>query len=83
MLPDRKDLLNTLPDPMKLTLARLAKHGWIMTNMCNTVQKFQKLLREVIESEAKENRIAEDESNVYEADFWHHLRNVWIGGGGP
>ena len=22
----------------------------------------------------------EDESNVYEADCWNHLRNVWIGG---
>ena len=22
----------------------------------------------------------EDEINVYEADCWHHLRNVWIGG---
>ena len=24
--------------------------------------------------------MAENEINVYEADCWHHLRNVWIGG---
>ena len=24
--------------------------------------------------------MTEDEINVYEADCWHHLRNVWIGG---
>ena len=24
--------------------------------------------------------MTEDEINVYKADFWHHLRNMWIGG---
>ena len=65
---------------MKLKLAWLAEHGWIMTNTCNTAQKFRKLLRKVIEAEAKENGITEDEINVYQADCWHHLHNVWIGG---
>ena len=65
---------------MKLTMARLAKHGWLMTDMCNTAKKFRKLLREVIEAEAKENVMTEDEINMYEDDFWHHLRNVWIEG---
>ena len=51
-----------------------------MTNMRNTGQKFRKLLREVTEAETKENVIKEDESNVYEADFWNNLRNVGIGG---
>ena len=40
----------------------------------------RKLLRKVIEAEAKENGMAENEINFYEADCWHHLRNVWIGG---
>ena len=48
MLPYRQDLLDKLPDTMKLTLARIAKHGWLMTNTCNTAQKSRKLLREVI-----------------------------------
>ena len=68
---------------MKLTLARLDKHGWLMTDMCNTSQKFQKLLCGVKETDAKENGMTEDVINVYEDDCWHHLRNVLIGGGGP
>ena len=76
MLPDRQDLLDKSPDPIKLTLVWLAKHGWLMTDTCNTAQKFQKLLREVIESVAKENGMTEDEINVYETDRWHPLRNV-------
>ena len=79
MFPDRQDLLDKLPDPMKLTLARLSGNGWLMTDMCKTSQKFQKLLREVIEAEAKGNGMTGDEIDVYEADCWHHLRNVWIG----
>ena len=51
-----------------------------MTNTCNTVQKFRKLLRKVIEAEAKETGITEDEINVYEDDCWHHLLSVWFGG---
>ena len=58
MFPDRQYLLYKLPDPMKLTMARLAKHGCLMTYTCNTAQKFRKLLREVIESEVKENLLA-------------------------
>ena len=64
MFPDRQDLLDKLPYPMKLTLARLSGNGWLMTDMCKTSQKFQKLLREVIEEEAKENVMIEDEINV-------------------
>ena len=36
MFPDKQDLLDKLTDPMKLTMARIAKHGWLMTNTCNT-----------------------------------------------
>ena len=68
---------------MNMTLARLAKHGCLMTDTCNTAQNFRKLLRKVIEAEANENGLAEEEINVYEADCWHHLRNVWICVGGP
>ena len=68
---------------MNLTLAWLAKHGWLMTDMCNTAQKFRKLLREVIEAKVKENGMTEDEINFYKDDCWNHLRNVWIVGGGP
>ena len=34
MFPGQQDLLDQLPDPMKLTLARLAERGWLMTDTC-------------------------------------------------
>ena len=68
---------------MKLTLARLSEHGLLMTNTCNTAQNYRKLLREVIEAESEDNAMTEDKINVYEADCWNHLRNLWIRGGGP
>ena len=80
MLPYRQDLLDKLSDPMKLTLARFSENGWLMTDTCNTAQKSRKLLRKVIEAEAKDNGMTEDEINIYEADCWHHLRNMWIWG---
>ena len=80
MLPDQQDLLYKLPDSMKLKLTQLAKHEWLMTDICNTAQKFRNLLHEVIEAETNENIMTEDESYIYEADCWNHLRNVWIGG---
>ena len=75
-------MLEQLSDIINLTLARLAKHYWLMTDTCNRAQNFRKLLLKAIEAEAKENGMTEDEINVYEADCWHHLHNVWIGGGG-
>ena len=79
---DQQDLLDTFLDPMKLRLARISERDWPMTHTCNTAQKFRNLLREIIEPKVTENRMLEDVINVYKADFWHHLRNVWIGGKG-
>ena len=50
-----------------------------MTDTCNTVRKYRCLLYVVIETEGEEQGISPDEINVYEADCWHHLQNVWIG----
>ena len=40
MFPDRQDLLDKLPDTMKLTLAQIAEHVRLMTNACIRAQKF-------------------------------------------
>ena len=48
MFPYRQDLLDKLSYPMKLTLALLAEHGWLMNDTCNPDQKFRKLLSKVI-----------------------------------
>ena len=36
MFPDRQDLLDKLPNTMKLTMEQLSNHGWLITDMCNT-----------------------------------------------
>ena len=50
-----------------------------MTDTCATAQKFKRLLQEAIEKAAIEAGIPADEICVFQADCWHHLRNVWIG----
>ena len=50
-----------------------------MTDTCATAQKFKRLLQDAIETAAKEAGIPEDQICIYQADCWHHLRNVWIG----
>ena len=55
IFPDKQEFLNKFPNPMNMTRAGIAKHSWIMTDTCNTAQKFWKLLRKVIEFEAKES----------------------------
>ena len=79
MYPGNANLLAKLPDPSRLTLARLAKNGFLMTDTCDTARKFWRQLRAVIEAEALEQGMSADEINAYEADCWQHLRNVWIG----
>ena len=50
-----------------------------MTDTCATAQKFKRLLQEAIEKAAKEAGVPENQIHVFQADCWHHLRNVWIG----
>ena len=78
MYPSRRDLLDRISKPSKLSLARLHKNDWLMTDTCATAQKFKRLLQEAIETTAKEAGISEDQICIYQADCWHHLRNVWI-----
>ena len=48
MYPGNSDLLNRIPLPSKLTLARLHKNGWLTTVNCPTSMKFKRLLHEEI-----------------------------------
>jgi len=38
MYPSKPDLLDRIPYPSKLSLARLHKNGWLMTDTCATAQ---------------------------------------------
>ena len=79
MYPGNVDLLAKLPDPSRLTLARLANNGFLMTDTCDTARKFRRQLRAVIEAEALEQGMTAEEINMYQSDCWQHLQNVWIG----
>ena len=79
MFPGSVELLAKLPNPSRLMLARLASNGFLMTDTCYTARKFWRPLRAVIEVEALEQGMTADKINVYEADCWQHLWNVWIG----
>ena len=64
MNPGNVDLLAKLPDPSRLTLARIAKNGFLMTDTCDTARKFWRQLRAVIEIEALEQGMIADKINV-------------------
>ena len=79
MYPGNRDLLDRIPLQSKLTLARLHKNGWLMTDNCPTAMKFKRLLHDKIAKQARAEGIPENEIRVRQADCWHHLRNTWIG----
>ena len=79
MFPGRRDLVELIPEAAKLSLSKLAKGAALMTDTCNPARKFCKLLIRAIVDIAKEEGMTDKSIKVYEADCWHHLRNVWIG----
>ena len=80
MYPDRSDLLDQIPRAEELTLAKLAKEGFTMTDTCSTAQKIQRLIGQAIDDIAKKEGLSADEINVRQSHCWQHLRNVWFGG---
>ncbi len=79
LFPQCPELLNLVPCPNELTLAKLAKDGVVSTDNCNAARKFRRLIVEKIKEEAKTHGLSESEILVLEGDCWQHLRNVWIG----
>jgi hypothetical protein len=66
---DCQDLIEMLPSPDDIDITKLGVHaGLIMTDSCNSAWKARRLLQHKIGG------------NVYELDYHHHLRNVWIKG---
>lgn len=54
LFPSHPDLLDILPNPSKLTLAKLADDTVVSTDNCKIARKFQQLIIEKIKAEAKE-----------------------------
>ena len=77
--PGRQDLLDQIAEGSSLSLAKFAKGSLVMTDTCNAARKFRRLMIEAIKDAAKEEGMRDDSIHVFEADCWHHLRNVWVG----
>ena len=60
------------------SLTKLANHGVITTDMCNTTRKTVRLLMEAIKNECEEKGINMEAIYIYLLDCHNHLRNVWI-----
>ena len=80
LYPDRSDLLDQIPRAGELTLSKLAKEGFTMTDTCSTTQKIQRLISEAIDDIASKEGLSPDEIKVRQSHCWQHLRNVWFGG---
>ena len=65
--PNCQDLLDLLPKPNNITLAKLALGGWIMTDTCNPARKFCRLFKEAIRKIAKESDMTDKDIKIYEA----------------
>ena len=65
--PNRPNLLQSLPHPSELYLAKLAKGGWIMPDTCPPMQKFQRLFKEEVIQIAKDEVMDENDIQVFQA----------------
>ena len=65
--PNRPYLLQSLPYLSELSLAKLAKGGWIMTDTCSPMQKFPRLFKEALIQIAKDEGVDENDIQVFHA----------------
>ena len=65
--PERTDLLQSLPHPSELSLAKLARGGWIMTDTCSPMQTFRRLFKEAVIKIAKDEGMDDDDIHVFQA----------------
>jgi hypothetical protein len=68
-----------IPHAGELTLAKLAKDGFAMTDTCPTAQKIQRLVAEAVKEIADEQGLSPEEIKLRESFCWQLLRNVWFG----
>ena len=67
LYPGRQDLLDRIPQAAQLSMAKLAKNGWIMTDTCHAATKFMRLFVESIIQVAKDEGLPAREIKVYQA----------------
>jgi hypothetical protein len=66
-------LLDVIPKAGELTLAKLAKDGFAMTDTCPTAQKIQRLVADAVQEIAEEQGLSPDEIKLRESFCWQHL----------
>ena len=79
MFAGNKELLKLIPESAELTLAKLARKGWAMSDTCTPARAFHQAFKKLITVFALSKEISKEEIQVFDADCWHHLRNIWFG----
>ena len=72
--PGRQDLLDQIPKAAELTIAKLAKGGWIMTDTCNPARKFRRLLKAAIIEIARAEGMSEEDIIIFEAGKYYNMK---------
>ena len=70
-LPNRLDLLQMIPTPNGIDIAKLGNGGALSSDTCNSARKTRQILVEWIENQ---------DGIVHEVDCVQHLRCVWFNG---
>ena len=65
--PGRQDLLAMIPSPCHLSIAKISKSGWIMTDTCNAARKFRRLPIDAITEISNKEGMASNQINIFEA----------------
>ena len=63
--PGRQDLLDMIPSPCQLSIAKIAAGGCIMTDTCNAARKFRRFLIETITDIAKKEGITSNQIHIF------------------
>ena len=67
--PQRQDLLDYVPMPSSIDIAKIGNDGAIASDTCNAALKSRRILAGVVKDAG---------GVVHEIDCVHHLRNIWI-----
>ncbi len=67
LYPNQQDLLEQILPANQLTITKLAKGGWLMTDTCSAARRLQRLLKEAITKISLECGMTAIEIVIYEA----------------
>eukprot|EP00957_Ditylum_brightwellii_P129404 9871928-Ditylum_brightwellii.AAC.1 len=78
------DYVHGIPDASLMDIGKLGESGAITTDTFNSACKTRCILADAVRLSAEEMRVISSDGskdvNTIEADYWNHLRNMWLGG---